>query len=205
MNVALLRGLFGEETMQDLERVRYITENYINLQGIRWMVWGVLCLAVAAEDAGWLPTAVLGLVGIPVGLALFAWSGHYYSAHYGRVRDPGNAQVELLRMGVFFATALVSFLLDRTLHPPIYIAPLVLAAGLLLMHFQLGRPYRRHYLLLALLVAAADVGLYWLQPAAGSPLLRPGAVLWTFIGLTFIITGFFDHLLLSRTLRPVSE
>jgi hypothetical protein len=191
--------------MQDLRRVRYVTENYINLQGLRWVIWGIICLLVAAEDAGLLPTIVLFLIGIPIGLALFAWSGYYYSNTYGRVQEPGNAQSELLRMGVFFATALASFLIDRTLHPPIFIAPLVLAAGLLVMHWQIGRPYRWHYLVLALLVAAANIALYWADPAPGSPLLRAGAVLWTFVGLTFIVSGFFDHLLLVHTFKPVAE
>jgi hypothetical protein len=191
--------------MQELRRVRYVTENYINLQGLRWVAWGLLCLAVAAEDAGLLPTILLFLVGIPIGLALFAWSGYYYSNTYGRVQEPGNAQSELLRMGVFIATALTSFLIDRTFHPPIYIAPLVLAAGLLLMHWQIGRPYRWHYLVLAVLVAVADIALYWVDPAPGSPLLRAGAVLWTFIGLTFIVSGFFDHLLLVQAFKPVAE
>jgi hypothetical protein len=108
-------------------------------------------------------------------------------------------------MGVFFATALASFLIDRTIQLPIFIAPLVLAAGLLLIHWKIGRPYRWHYLALALLVAAADIALYWVNPAPGSPLSRAGAVLWSFVGLTFIISGFFDHLLLSRSLRPVGD
>lgn len=189
--------------MQDLSRVRYVTENYTNLQGLRWIIWGILCLVVAAEDGGWLPTPLLILVAMPVGVILFLWSGYYYTHNFGRVEAPDNARVELLRIMVLAVTALTSFLVDRFIRPPIYVAPLVLAGGLAIIHWQVGRPYRWHYLALALLVAAADIALLWLDISPGMILLRPGAILWTTIGLSLIVSGFLDHPLLSRSLKPV--
>jgi hypothetical protein len=188
--------------MQDLRRVRYVTENYFNLQGLRWMFWGILCLLVAAEDAGIIPTLLLFLVGIPLGLALFWWSGVYYTQHYGRVQQPANLDVELYRIGTILAGALTSFLVDRTLQPPIWIAPLVVAAGWIVMLVRLGRPYRWHYLAAALVVVAIDVALPLLVPP-DSPFMRPGFVLWATIGLSLVITGLFDHLFLVRNLKPV--
>jgi len=188
--------------MQDLRRLRYVTENYTNLQGLRWIIWGFLCLAVAAEDGGWLPTFVLILVAMPVGVVLFLWSGYYYTHNFGHVEAPDNAHIEMLRIAVLGVTALTSFLVDRTIRPPIYIAPLVLAGGLAIIHRHVGRPYRWHYLALALLVAAADIALLWVELAPGTALLRPGVVLWTAIGLSLVISGFFDHRLLSQSLKP---
>ena len=163
-----------------------------------------LALLVAAEDADVVPTLFLFLVGIPLGLALFWWSGTYYTQHYGRVQQPANAEIELCRIGTIFAAAITSFLIDRTLQPPIWIAPLVVAAGWIVMLVRLGRPYRWHYLAAALVVVGIDLALPLLV-APDSPFLRPGFVLWATIGLSLIITGFFDHLLLARTLRPVVE
>jgi len=189
-----------QDQNQDLRRVRYVTENYINLQGLRWVFWGGLCLLVAAEDADLLPTIFLFLIGIPVGSALFWWSGTYYTQHYGRVQQPVNADIELFRFGTIFAGALASFLIDRTLHPPIWIAPLVVAAGLIWLLVRLGQPYRWHYLAAALVVVVIDIALSLLV-APDSPFWRPGFVIWVTTGISLIITGFFDHLFLARNLR----
>ncbi len=188
--------------MQDLRRMRYVTENYLNLQGLRWVCWGGLCLLVAAEDAALIPTLSLLIVGIPLALALFWWSGTYYTKQYGHVQQPANVQVELWRFGILFAAALTSFLIDRTLHPPIFIAPLVVAAGILLLFLKLGRPYRWHYLAAALLVFALDFTLVLLVPPA-TPFLRAGFVVWLTTGISLIIIGLFDHLFLARNLHPV--
>lgn len=90
--------------MQDLRRMRYVTESYLNLQGLRWICWGGLCLLVAAEDADLIPTLFLLIVGIPLALALFWWSATYYTKQYGHVRQPANVQFDHL-------------FLARNLHP----------------------------------------------------------------------------------------
>jgi hypothetical protein len=72
-----------------------------------------------------------------------------------------------------------------------------------IMHRQAGRPYRRHYLFLALLVLLIDLALFFLAPPPASPFSRPGVVLWATIGLTLAIGGIIDHLMLAQTLKPV--
>jgi hypothetical protein len=191
--------------MQNLKRIHFVTQNYHNLQGLRWVAWGILCLAVAAEDGGWLPTIVLFLGAIPLSLFLFWWIGVYYDRHFGQVQGPNNVQAGLLLTLTYLATALVSFLIDRTIKPPVYLAPLVFAAGLVILYWQAGRPYRWYYLLIVPLIVMIDLSLPWLNISPANPWPRPGVILWLFIGLSMIIGGFFDHLLLTRTFRAVPE
>lgn len=193
--------------MDDLKRVRFVTQNYHNLQGIRWIVWGCLCLLVAAEDAGRFPTLLLAVAVIPAAVLLVVWSGLYYQRRFGQVKGPhSETQEPIMLWGVALPiTAVVSFLVDRTVDLPFFLAPFVYGAGLIWLYRQSEKPFRRHYLYIGLGVIGSNLAYALLNTPPDSPWSRAGVVLWTFIGLSLIVGGFLDHLLLAKTFKPVPE
>lgn len=189
--------------MNELKRVHYVTGNYGNLQGLRWVAWGVLCLAVAAEDGGWLDSAVL-LILIPIALLLFFGTTWYYRFLYGEVNAGINKGKDWPFGVALTGAGILSLFVDRGLNPPIYIAPLLFAAVMAWLGWQ-GRPFRWHYFLVAIITLGADLLL--LLPGLGQLLgaIQPGVFLWILIGVSLMIVGVFDHLLLTRTFRPINE
>jgi hypothetical protein len=186
-----------ERDMNNLNRVRYVTQNYTNLQGLRWVIWGIMALAVAAEDGGWLSTAVLLLIVIPLFLLLFWLGGVYYQHEYGQVNQTGGEPNTFWQFALLVATAVTSFFVDRVFQLPVYIAPLVFAAGLAVMAWR-ERPFRWHYLVVAVLVAGTDLFV----PVTA---VQPGVFLWALSGVSIIIIGLCDHLLLRRTFPAIAE
>lgn len=190
--------------MNELKRVHFVTGNYGNLQGLRWVAWGLLCLAVAAEDGGWLDSAVLFFFLLPVALLLFFGTNWYYRHLYGEVNAGINKGKDWPFGIALTGAGILSLFVDRGLNPPIYTAPLLFAAVMAWLGWQ-GRPFRWHYFLVAIIAIGADLLL--LLPGTGQLLsaVQPGVFLWVLIGISLMIVGLFDHLLLTRTFHPISK
>ncbi|HUP28460.1 MAG TPA: hypothetical protein VM409_08500, partial [Chloroflexia bacterium] len=199
---------------QDLERVRYVTTNYNYLQGLKMVPIGLVFLALAAFQGGWLPapnvgSAALNITGIGLAFVL-AWAANlYYSRTFGRVlpapiipRNPNWAAI----IGVWtagLALLLGTILLDALFHLPVILFGLVMSA-LIVAYYWPRRSFAAHYLAIAGIIAAISV-----FPAFGVNRDNPAFSSYIFsslsLGLIFVVGGLFDHILLANTLKPVPE
>lgn len=203
---------YKEEVMatQDLDRVRYVTTNFNYLQGLVMMPVGLIFLAVAAMEAGWLQTrGWASIVGFGLALVL-AWAAHqYYNRKFGRVktvsaipRNPNWAAiiaVWTLGLGLLIG----AHLLDGWLHPPVILFGLTMAA-LTFAYYWPRRSFATHYLAIAGIIAVISL-FPVLGVDATNPVFQPSIFSLIILGLFFAVGGLFDHLLLARTLKPVPE
>lgn len=186
-------------------RVRFVTRHYHQLQGLRLVPLGLFLMVWAALDGlGYFDPArfppgarvlVLTRVGFAfwLGLLLALAAPAYYRYRYGSVdpldRGSRNRWITAAVIG-FFVLARV----DRNLQWPVSLQLLLVSASLFITVWHDGR-VRVHYLAPALVWLAAS---FW-PPLNASPAARQ-IMLFGLGGLTLIVCGIGDHLLLVRTL-----
>ncbi len=191
--------------MQNLNQIRFVTAHYQDLQGLRWVLWGVICFAVAAEDAGVISTVMLLSLILPVGVALFFGVAHYYEKVLGSVVGGEGAKRAANTNFIFTAVLISARLLDDILEVRPMLSPFAFALWFLAVYWFLGRPYRTYYVWIAIAISATNVCLALVDFPAGSPWLRTGVVTWSLISVALIASGVLDHDLLMRTLKPKAE
>jgi hypothetical protein len=191
--------------MYDFQRLRFVTERYPHLQGLRLVPLGFVFLVSAAWRDGqlsWLADTAGHAAGfwfmglLIVALAISSVLGRYYRRHFGTVQPERRAKGPLLFIlfvALFAAAAWAQDSLRTHLSLPLVVI------GMLLAHLGLAGGQRRsHYLALATgcLVFAnlADFGV---------PAHARSVLLDDLIGIGLIVIGIGDHFLLRRTLQPV--
>jgi membrane associated rhomboid family serine protease len=204
--------------VRDLERVRYVTENYERLQGLKVVPGGVVLLLFAgltflrfdlpgmtAREEGALFGVLFllgGISGILVATVVGWVIGQRYERRYGKVRrsPPGRRTVFLLALGT--VAFWMAYILDTALRPPVYLPWLVIGAAGLVFWWP-ERRFRAHYL-----VAAAAFVVVGLLPLVGvlprGFASEPGLLL-ALGGVCAVAVGVLDHLLLVGTMRRLPE
>jgi hypothetical protein len=189
-------------TVTDAKTIRFVTANYAQLQGLRLVPLGMFLMLCAwadlaglfdrAEHPHGIPAEILtrvGLAGLLAFLLVLA-APIYYHSRYGSIeprdRRERNRWIAATVIG-FFMLAKV----DRQLQWPVSLQLLLVSVALFVTVWHDGW-IRRHYLVpaLAWLVASR---LPALDISRMDVLLGLG-------GLTLIVCGLGDHLLLTRTL-----
>lgn len=188
------------------DRIRFVTANFSQLQGLRWIPLGLYLIALAASAAGqlsWLPgddphseARWLG-VAFCAGLIAAAGATSYYRHRYGAV-----AQFSRRGRNALLAVAVALFILlarfDLYAQGPIALAPFWVAAALALVVRADGW-VRVHYLL----AAVPWFIIAWAPPlhADGTTRLVSYALAGAF---ALMVCGIGDHRLIARTLptRP---
>jgi len=193
----------------DLGRVRYVTERFGGMQGLRLVPFGLYLLVLAAGTAGLVPRVRPGALDVSLGLLLMAVAGswligRYYDSRFGRVapmasgRGSAGAGTGAL-IGAF--TLFLSGFVDARLDPPVSVSWLFLGGVTLAYWWGPLRRRRVHY--------AAFGGVFvllGLSPLVTGTLSGPPLdyVTYTVImGLGAIVCGILDHVMLVRTLRPL--
>lgn len=191
--------------MYDLERLRFVTERYPHLQGLRLVPLGVVFLLSAAWRDGQLQrmsdvaghAAGFWFMGLLIAaLTISSVLGRYYQRHFGTVQPQHRAKDPLLFI-LFVALFAAAVWVQDNLRSHLSL-PLVVIGTLLAYLGLAGGQRRGHYLALAAgcLVFAnlADFGV---------PVHARSVLLDDLIGVGLIVIGLGDHLLLRRTLEPV--
>jgi hypothetical protein len=193
--------------LDHLQRLRYVTERYEHLQGLRLVPLGLPFLLSAAWRGGHLTslpgTSGMGprvwfaaLVALAVALSLLVKV--YYERRFGDVQSTVRLEAPLAAF-VFSALFILAASLQRETHPALSIPAVIVALGLGYLGI-VGGLLRPHYVVMAISVAAFAV----LGPL-GVP-YHTRDVLWDqLIGVGFVVIGVGDHLLLRRTLVPVTH
>lgn len=188
--------------MIDYARIRFVTAHYHDLHGLRWVLWGFVCFAIAAEDFGTIPKWVMLTLILPVGLTGFIGTTWYYLKRFGNVMQPPAKPSMIMSPLFFIALLLLAFALDKAWNVRPFLMPFAFAVWFAASFWLVGPRYRWYYLLLALSICAANIALATVDFPAASPWLRRGVVNWTLVGGAMIIGGLLDHRLLVRTLKP---
>jgi len=191
--------------MHDLKRLRFVTERYPHLQGLRLVPLGIPFLLSALWRNGQLP-GVPGTTGygagywfiglLVVALAASSLVGRYYARHFGSVESE-RAKSDLLGsvgfLAIFFAAVWTQ---DQLASGP-SIPALVIALALGYLGIS-GGGFRSHYFAVAILTL-----LFATLGPLGVPMQIREVLLDHLIGFGVIFVGIGDHLLLRGTLQPV--
>jgi len=195
--------------MDHLRRLRYVTERYEQLQGLRLVPLGIPFLLSSAWRSGhltwvpWTTTAGIGariwfvaLIGAAVALSLLTKA--YYERRFGDVQSAATIKAPLAAF-VFTAVFIVSASLQPGSQATVSIPAVIVALGLGYVG-MVGGLLRPHYLMMAVCVA-----LFAALGTVGVP-FHTRDVLWDQLtGIGFVVIGVGDHLLLRRTLVPVTH
>lgn len=191
--------------MDYLQRLRYVTERYEQLQGLRLVPLGIPFLFSSAWRGGHLAWAsgatglgarlwFLALTAAAIGLSAIAKA--YYQRRFGDVQAAATAKAPLAAFA-FTALFVLAGSLEAGHQPHVSTPALILALGIGYVGLVGGR-VRVHYL-----AVAAAVALFSTFGLLGVP-FHTRDVLWDrLVGLAFVVIGLGDHLLLRRTLVPV--
>ena len=202
--------------VQDLERVRYVTQNYESLQGLKfvpWAMWLVLTGVAAAFwfeppsgffDVAWLRDLVLGAGAVLCWVLYFRAAG-YYDRRFGKViqrrRRKNSGRDFALFIGVVVLMLLASPLIERLGETATSVyAGCVLAGFILYLWWE-----RRHRLIVHWPILAALTVVVGFLPAVAT---LPGhgiSLLSLPVGLLLVAGLLLDHLVLVRTLKAVPE
>ena len=190
----------GRPATPDVTAIRYVTEHYVHLQGLRLVPVGVPFVASALWRLGWLTWwpaiegrgaswwfwgLLTGAVGVSFGVR------RWYESRFGRVvpatTDSGVASLAVFAMGLFITVG-CQLVFDL----PVSLPLLFVAAVLATIGCQ-GRYGRPHYVI----IASASAAVAMLRPF-GVSVHACGIALDALIGAGLIGAGVADHRLLQR-------
>jgi len=190
--------------MDRLQRLRYVTERYECLQGLRLVPLGIPFLVSAAWRDGqlaWAPgTHGIGpriwfasLFTLAIGVSRIARG--YYRRRFGNVQSAATVRTPLAAF-VFTAT----FVLAASVQPesPSVSIPVVIVSLGLGYVGLVGGVARLHYLAIAGLTA-----LFATLGPLGVAVHARDVLFDQLVGIAFIVIGVGDHVLLRDTLVPV--
>jgi MFS family permease len=211
--------------VQDLERVRYVTTRYEQMQGLRRVPLGLFLLATAGFQ--WTVLAVTPTGGIDdrygklavglivnvlyfsclllaaIALVLYYVIGEHYERKFGRVeRRPVGWRRMAVGIGTIFMVVVAVFVVELWLEPPVRLDLLVMG-GVLLFFRRKSWRFAAHYLVMGVLIACCG-----LLPLFGIVSADPREELYLtplLLGMYLLVGGIFDHLLLVRTMKSLPE
>ena len=193
--------------MDTLHRLRFVTERYPHLQGLRLVPLGFPFLISGAWRSGsfaevpdtlGVAPRYLFLALLAVALALSALAARYYRRQFGTVQ-PQRRVRRAVAFGLFAGGLAAAAWMQDAVAPAIALPTVVIAVALGWLGVTGGQP-RAHYVALAgLCLVFATLG------ALGISVETRDALLDNLIGVGLIVIGIGDHMLLRRTLEPVSR
>jgi hypothetical protein len=204
----------NDHSMPDLQRVRYITQNYRELQGLKSVPFSLLFLLWGAFDAGWLkvpawlvdsPLVLLLILGsIGLAIALTKAIEGYYERRFGRIEpDPERTRRKRRWALISMFSWFIVIVLHEAFQLPLSVFLLTTGAFWVIYMFLYDWPNRRfmmHHITAMLLFIGISLllSLGVIEQDNSTPLLVA-------TGLILLIIDIIDHVLLVRTLKPVPE
>jgi hypothetical protein len=190
-----------EEITYNLKQIRYVTQNYSSLQGLKLLPLGLwlLFISLFTSELRWVISTLL------LAIVLTWLVGIYYNRQFGQVRSLSSPSWKFVLVGLLaLALLAASAAIDHYVVLPVSLLGLTIAMGLIVSWLQPAYRPRLHYPVMALLIAGTSV-LPLLGIAPGNPTLYPIAVLYMSMMLFLLIGGLFDHLLLVRAFKALPE
>lgn len=193
--------------MNQLHRLKYVPRFYPHLQGLRLIPLGTLFLLTAAWNAGvfrWLPGTTgrgpQNWFALLFALALVAAMllGIYYRRRFGMVRPSHRARGPLMVLAFVLALFFAAWVQDA-LQATVSLSLLVIGTAIGYVGLLDGLA-RTHYLV----VSTAVLVLAMLGTFGVSPHMRE-VLFYGVTGIGLMVVGVGDHVLILRTLKPVSD
>lgn len=203
--------------MKNLNEIRFVATNYLNLQGLKMVVIGIFGILVVLwgnnlkypiSAQSWV---MLGLVMV-VSMAIYYGFDRYYLHNFGRVkRTPESKRLEWL-VGLLCGILVIgAFWLESSYKYRFSMIGLVFGVGLLIDYIRITWLVKgRHLLYYPVGIILAIV--LSLLPLLGLPQwwkfigIRGEALgIGLFVGIFSIFAGIWGHIYLVRTLSPKTE
>lgn len=194
--------------MQEYERVRYVTESFGSLQGLRSVLVGVVFLAAAQSQvwssSGW--SLVLLSTGLVGALVLWPLVNRYYERAFGSVRPSSSGRLHsswpIRVVGALTFVVLAS--VEILVKPTVSLLAIGMALSLLALWWS-ERPFKNYFFIVSvLLLGVAMLPLTGLLPSERSPSFNAAMVLGL-TGVIMIVGGILDHQALVRNIKPLPE
>ncbi len=185
----------------DIRQLRFVTENYPNLQGLRLVPFALLFLAKPLTSV--LDSTLAFVIALALAFSLFFAIGEYYKRTFGRVQRRSRSRArDLVLILLFGAGFFAALWIDEKFQPPFSTIGLLVALLFAGIHLR-SRVKRRHYAVLALLFLMLSF-LPMIGLLTTGDLFGKGAPIGELVlGLTYLLVGILDHLLLVRSLSPL--
>lgn len=187
----------------DPERIRYITENFKALQGLRLVPLGLFFLYWAAEGLGWIHP----MLGFPIGVVLFLiymGIGGWYRRTVGDV-EAADASIKEAALTIMFLVVLGAVgWVDSAVDWPIQLTYLLLGAVCFLPYYS--DRSRWHYAALGIVFIGFGLSpIWWRGTVDASAWSFDGPVHALILGVGLLVVGVLDHRLLLRSLPPLPD
>ena len=204
----------GQSAMQ-LKRIRYVTQNYRNLQGLKFVLFSLECLIGSSALIGFYN---LTFMQSEILLPLFAILGYsvisfWYDYRFGRTGEKAlqglwhSAKRTLIHLLVgAFLFAGMWFVLSLAvtvdfLQPWVSVRGFAIAAMYFLFRYYLAGRRLYHLLAFGVLFTMSLLPLVGIQDAQ-IRWFTQGYWLFT-LGVLLLLTSLIDHFILTRTLKPI--
>jgi hypothetical protein len=191
--------------MEELKRVKWMTENYNHLQGLRIAPLG---LWFWAFGFGWFGRQGDCTYSLPafLGIAfLMALIGRYYDRRFGKVKQEVNLVKGFFLVMAAFAVIWFAAYIDFVLDPAVSLTGLAMAFLMLVTFVRPRQIVRIHYLIMAgLIIVISFLPLTGLS-SGGEILQAPGTAFALLIGSILILGGILDHFILVRSFKAAQE
>ena len=193
--------------MNKLTQMRFVTENYEMLQGLRMIPFGVWFLAMALgefTDIGFLQQGRLDyslILLLAVG-GLYWWIGQYYARSYGTVthlpKSLGQKVMSVWPLLLF----VVGIVVDIWLMLPVSFLAITLSIYFFVPFIQALPLVRIHYALAGLALLLLSFMPLFVGPSLKMQFFAPtGAYFLLGLGLALMMAGILDHLWLRNMMQ----
>ncbi|MGF1473544.1 MAG: hypothetical protein ACFB50_17625 [Rubrobacteraceae bacterium] len=203
----------AREEVRDLERVRYVTENYERLQGLRNVPLGLIAFVTGASML--LPSSstyfgyVVGevffyalILMLIATVLLYFVAGNYYERRFGWVQTFSMKRKQVVAVATAIGVLLGVGSVNLVFQPPIHMIWVVWGLSAAAIYWP-ERRFRMHYVAIGVLVVGASfLPLFGITSV--SLAYETGGLL-AFLGVFYLVGGILDHLLLVRTMKHLPE
>lgn len=201
------------EEVRDLERVRYVAENYEQLQGLRNVPIGLMVLLAGVFTLFPSGLAYFGpviseafiyllFVVLIATVLLYSFIGNYYERRFGLVRTFSLNKKQAVAVATLSIVLLVVGSINLAFQPSIHMIWLVWGLSVTSIHWW-ERHFRMHYVVIGVLVVGVSF-LPLLGITSVSLSYETGGLL-VFLGIFYVVGGVCDHLLLMRAMKFLPE
>lgn len=192
----------------NLNRVQYVTQNYNQLQGLKFVPLGIYFILLGLDNAGyfpWLEQTIIGrtwtLWGLLLVGGLYWLISQYYSNRFGKVRRAWEDQQREEREGrIFIVLFLAAVIGDLLLRLPVGLAIIVFGGYLMYLARVRTQRYRWYYIVAGLLfIGIGFLPLFF--NLSSENVFVASDVFFVAGGAAIVLTSILDHILLVRTFQ----
>jgi len=197
--------------MDKFRQMRFVTENYELLQGLRMVPFGLWFLIMAVGDLAQISALKQGRLEYPLLLlivvgGLYWWSGVYYAHTYGRVQQRAKSARQKLLAGWPLLLFIAGIIVDVLFKLPVSFLAIALSFYFFVPFIKALPLLRVHYALIGLVMLFLSLLPLFVAESLKVEFFAPsGAYFLLGMGLALIVAGVLDHLWLRSVMQPEQE